>query len=55
VLTETDLVLPGGRTLHCYDTSRPGDASGSRAVFWHHGTPSIGLRPEPLFPDGKIS
>ena len=48
MLTETDLVLPGGRTLHCYDTGRP--AGDSLAVVWHHGTPNIGLPPEPLFP-----
>jgi pimeloyl-ACP methyl ester carboxylesterase len=49
VLTETDLVLPDGRTLHCYDAGAPGEADRSLAVFWHHGTPNIGLPPEPLF------
>ena len=49
MLTETDLVLSGGRRLHYYDTGGPGQADGSLAVFWHHGTPNIGLPPEPLF------
>jgi pimeloyl-ACP methyl ester carboxylesterase len=42
---ETDLALPDGRTLHVYDTG-----SGTVPVFWHHGTPSIGAPPAPLFP-----
>lgn len=42
---ETDLALPDGRTLHVYDTG-----SGTRPVFWHHGTPNIGTPPAPLFP-----
>jgi pimeloyl-ACP methyl ester carboxylesterase len=47
MVTETDLVLPDGRTLHIYDT---GPADGGRLpVFYHHGTPNIGLPPEPLF------
>ena len=46
VLTETDLELGDGRTLHVYDTG--GDSR--LVVFWHHGTPNIGLPPEPLFP-----
>lgn len=41
-----DLELSDGRTLHAYDTG----ADGGLAVFWHHGTPNIGLPPEPLFP-----
>ena len=45
-MTETDLELGDGRTLHVYDT---GDAGGRLAVFWHHGTPNIGAPPEPLF------
>jgi pimeloyl-ACP methyl ester carboxylesterase len=49
VLTETDLVLSDGRMLRYYDTAGPGEATGSLAVFWHHGTPNIGLPPEPLF------
>jgi len=39
---ETDLALPGGRTVHVYDTG-----SGF-PVFWHHGTPQIGAVPAPL-------
>lgn len=49
MVTETDLRLPGGRTLHVYDTGTGG--IGDRlAVFWHHGTPNTGAPPEPLFP-----
>jgi pimeloyl-ACP methyl ester carboxylesterase len=44
VLTETDVALGDGRTLHAYDTG-----SGSLPVFWLHGTPNIGAPPEPLF------
>ena len=47
-MTETDLVLSDGRTLHVYDTGADG-ADGRLAVFWHHGTPNIGAPPEPLF------
>jgi hypothetical protein len=47
VLTETDLKLSDGRTLHVYDTGAD-DADGRLAVFWHHGTPNIGAPPEPL-------
>jgi pimeloyl-ACP methyl ester carboxylesterase len=66
VVTEFDLELDDGRTLHAYDTGAydtraddtgaydtgTGDtgASGRLAVFWHHGTPNIGLPPKPLFP-----
>jgi pimeloyl-ACP methyl ester carboxylesterase len=48
VVTETDLELGGGRTLHAYDTGAD-DADGRLAVFWHHGSPNIGAPPEPLF------
>lgn len=48
-VTETDLDLGDGRTLHVYDTDADG-ADGRLAVFWHHGTPNIGAPPEPLFP-----
>jgi pimeloyl-ACP methyl ester carboxylesterase len=48
VVTETDLVLEDGRTLHVYDTST-GDGTAGLAVFWQHGTPSTGAPPEPLF------
>lgn len=47
MVTQTDLALPSGDTLHVYDT---GDDSGDRlAVFWHHGTPNVGAPPAPLF------
>ena len=46
-MTETDLDLADGRSLHVYDT---GEQDGTRlAVFWHHGTPNTGAPPEPLF------
>jgi pimeloyl-ACP methyl ester carboxylesterase len=48
VVTETNLKLGDGRTLHVYDTGAD-DADGRLAVFWHHGTPNIGAPPEPLF------
>src|ERR1700727_1966986 len=47
MVTETDLELADGRTLHYYDAG-PGDA-GALAVFWHHGSPNTGGPPEPLF------
>ena len=43
VVTETDLTLADGRTLHFYDTK-----SGDLPVFWLHGTPQVGSPPEPL-------
>ncbi len=52
MLTETDIRVADGRTLHAYDTradetaSSPGAAV---AVFWLHGSPNIGSPPEPLF------
>ena len=48
MVTETDLDLGDGRTLHAYDTGAD-DADGRLAVFWHHGSPNIGAPPEPLF------
>jgi pimeloyl-ACP methyl ester carboxylesterase len=48
VVTETDLELGDGRTLHAYDTGAH-HADGRLAVFWHHGSPNIGAPPEPLF------
>jgi pimeloyl-ACP methyl ester carboxylesterase len=50
VVTEIDLELDDGRTLHVYDTGA-GGTDGRLAVFWHHGTPNIGAPPDPLFPD----
>jgi pimeloyl-ACP methyl ester carboxylesterase len=48
VVTETDLELPDGRTLHVYDTA--GDGEDRLTVLWHHGTPNLGAPPEPLLP-----
>src|SRR5215213_11655451 len=48
MVTETDLKLADGHTLHAYDTGTDG-AAGRLAVFWHHGSPNIGAPPEPLF------
>ncbi len=48
MVTETDLALGDGRTLHVYDTGT-GDGTIGLAVFWHNGTPSTGAPPEPLF------
>jgi pimeloyl-ACP methyl ester carboxylesterase len=55
MVTETDIHLADGRTLHAYDT-RAGRIAGSLgtsgspvAVFWLHGSPNIGSPPEPLF------
>ncbi|UKF31714.1 alpha/beta fold hydrolase [Clavibacter phaseoli] len=46
MLTETDLRLPDGRTLHLYDTG-PGDGA-DLVVVYHHGTPNVGPPPAPL-------
>jgi|SRR5215218_183999 len=48
MVTQTDLQLADGRTIHAYDTGADG-AAGRLAVFWHHGSPNIGTPPEPLF------
>jgi pimeloyl-ACP methyl ester carboxylesterase len=48
VVTETDLALSDGRTLHVYDTGT-GDGAAGLTVFWHRGTPNTGAPPEPLF------
>ena len=49
MVTETDLELRDGRTLHIYDASADG-RDDRLAVFWHHGTPNLGAPPQPLFP-----
>ncbi len=54
MVTEHDLELSDGRTLHFYDAGSGdaagrGEAGGTLAVFWHHGTPNIGSPPAPLF------
>jgi pimeloyl-ACP methyl ester carboxylesterase len=48
VVTEADLELSDGRTLHYYDT-RENESDARTAVFWFHGTPNVGSPPEPLF------
>jgi pimeloyl-ACP methyl ester carboxylesterase len=48
-VTEADVELSDGRTLHCYDTGE-GRSDTRTPVFWHHGTPNVGSPPEPLFP-----
>jgi pimeloyl-ACP methyl ester carboxylesterase len=45
-MTEGDLALGDGRTLHYYDA---GGGADDLAVFWHHGTPNVGAPPAPLF------
>ena len=50
VVTETDLVLPDGGTLHVYDTHLADDETADLVVVWHHGSPNIGVPPRPLFP-----
>src|SRR5215472_13526955 len=47
MITEANIRLADGRTLHAYDTRA--DGSSQVAVFWHHGSPNIGSPPEPLF------
>jgi len=49
VVTETDLELSDGRTLHVYDTAADG-GDARLVVFWQHGTPNTGAPPQPLFP-----
>ncbi len=49
MVTQTDLLLRDGRTLHAYDAVADG-AEGRLGVFWHHGTPNVGAPPEPLLP-----
>src|SRR5471030_444148 len=46
MVTEFDVQLNDGTTVHAYDTSGGVDRL---AVFWHHGTPNIGAPPRPLF------
>jgi pimeloyl-ACP methyl ester carboxylesterase len=48
VISERDVRLPDGRTLHAYDSG----TGGRVVVFWQHGTPNIGTPPLPLFPAG---
>ena len=46
MVTETDIELTDGHTLHVYDTAADADL----VVFWHHGTPNTGEPPAPLLP-----
>src|SRR3954471_10986786 len=46
-VTESQVNLPDGATLHTYDT---GPDSGDLVVLYHHGTPNLGAPPTPLFP-----
>lgn len=46
---ELDIALADGRTLHAYDGGTDAGAE-QLVVAWHHGTPNIGLPPEPLVP-----
>lgn len=62
MLTETDIHLADGRTLHAYDTRAEGASVSSSdapevsvAVFWLHGSPNIGSPPEPLFATAEAS
>ncbi len=43
-LIESDLTIDDGSTLHVYDTG-----TGDLPILWHHGTPSTGSPPAPLF------
>jgi pimeloyl-ACP methyl ester carboxylesterase len=49
VVTQADLELRDGRTLHTYDALADG-GDARLTVVWHHGTPNLGPPPEPLFP-----
>lgn len=44
MVSESDVDLGDGTTLHTYDTGGAGPV-----VFWHHGTPNVGAPPVPLF------
>jgi hypothetical protein len=43
MVTEADLEMGDGRTLHVYDTCAGN--TGRLPVFYHHGTPNIGRPP----------
>jgi len=53
MVTEADIRLADGRTLHAYDTRADAAADSAPdpavAVFWLHGSPNVGSPPEPLF------
>ncbi|TDD02147.1 alpha/beta fold hydrolase, partial [Nonomuraea deserti] len=48
MVSEHDLDLGDGRTLHVYDTG-PAAGGDGPVVLWHHGTPNVGSPPAPLF------
>lgn len=48
-VTENDLVLRDGRTLHYYDTHAEDGTVPGLAVVYSHGTPNVGEPPVPLF------
>lgn len=48
---ECDITLPDGRTVHVYDSGDGGNA-GMPTVYWHHGSPQVGVPPEPLVAAG---
>lgn len=48
-VTERDLALADGRTLHYYDTRASDGTAPALAVFYSRGTPNIGEPPAPLF------
>jgi hypothetical protein len=54
VVTQTDLLVRDGRTLHAYDALADG-VDARLAVFWHHGTPNLGAPPEPLLPAADVA
>jgi pimeloyl-ACP methyl ester carboxylesterase len=45
MVSERDVRLDDGRTLHAYDGGGPSDAF---TVLWHHGTPQTGAPLEPV-------
>ena len=53
MITESDLTLPDGATLHVYDTGPGPSPADELAVLWHHGTPNIGAPPAPLFAESQ--
>jgi len=54
MITESDLTLPDGASLHVYDTGpSPSSPVDELAVLWHHGTPNIGAPPAPLFAESQ--
>lgn len=50
-MLDMDLRL-GERNLHVYDVDVDAGDDAGVPIFWHHGTPNLGLPPEPLFRPG---